>query len=132
MREIWDSIYEDQEQFELTDAQKAELDRRLPFGKFKGQTLSWVYEQSPSYLVWFHETVEGCDDIKESIQHLDGIEAHLAAFRQKRPQAIQRQPPYPQAPKPFSPTQQEVEWLMGKFTTQTIDAVCDELFGGEK
>jgi len=26
---IWDSIVEDQSQFELTDAQKAELDRRL-------------------------------------------------------------------------------------------------------
>ena len=29
VEQIWDSIYEDQEQFELTDAQKAELDRRL-------------------------------------------------------------------------------------------------------
>jgi putative addiction module component (TIGR02574 family) len=26
---IWDSILEDEQQFELTDAQKAELDRRL-------------------------------------------------------------------------------------------------------
>ena len=26
---IWDSIHEDQEQFQLTDAQKADLDRRL-------------------------------------------------------------------------------------------------------
>ena len=29
VEQIWESIYEDQEQFELTDAQKAELDRRL-------------------------------------------------------------------------------------------------------
>ena len=29
VEQIWDSIYEDQEQFELTDAQKADLDRRL-------------------------------------------------------------------------------------------------------
>ncbi|MGO9108301.1 MAG: addiction module protein [Thermoguttaceae bacterium] len=29
VEQIWDSIWEDQEQFELTDAQKAELDRRL-------------------------------------------------------------------------------------------------------
>ena len=29
VEQIWDSIYEDQEQFELTDPQKAELDRRL-------------------------------------------------------------------------------------------------------
>jgi len=30
---IWDSIVEDQSQFELTDAQKAELDRRLAADK---------------------------------------------------------------------------------------------------
>ena len=29
VEQIWDSIYEDQEQFELTDAQKAAFDRRL-------------------------------------------------------------------------------------------------------
>jgi putative addiction module component (TIGR02574 family) len=29
VEQIWDSIYEVQERFELTDAQKAELDRRL-------------------------------------------------------------------------------------------------------
>ena len=32
----------------------------------------------------------------------------------------------------FTPTQQEVEWLMGKFTTQTIDKVCLKLFDGEE
>jgi hypothetical protein len=55
------------------------------------------------------------------LRGLDGIEAHLTAFRQ-RPR---------QQPKQLSPTQQQVEWLMGKFTTGTIDAVCEELFGGE-
>ena len=29
VEQIWDSICEDQSQFELTDAQKADLDRRL-------------------------------------------------------------------------------------------------------
>lgn len=29
VEEIWDSIVEDEAEFELTDAQKAELDRRL-------------------------------------------------------------------------------------------------------
>jgi len=90
----------------------------LPFGKFKGQTLSWVYEQAPSYLAWFHETVDGCEEVKEDIRVLDGIEAHLEALRQK--QGL--------SPKQLTPTQQEVEWLMGKFTAQTIDAVCQELF----
>ena len=96
----------------------------MPFGKFKGQTLSWVCEQEPSYLAWFHETVDGYEEVKTVIRALDGIQAHLEAFRQKQRQQTQ-------APKPLSPTQQEVEWLMGKFTTQTIEAVCEELFGGE-
>jgi hypothetical protein len=94
----------------------------MPFGKFKGQTLSWVYEQEPSYLAWFHETVEACEEVKEAIRALDGIEAHLEAFRQRRQQP---------SSKPLTPTQQQVEWLMGKFSMQTIDAVCEELFGGE-
>ena len=29
------------------------------------------------------------------------------------------------------PTQQQVEWMRGKFTKHTIDVVCKELFGGE-
>jgi hypothetical protein len=94
----------------------------LPFGKFEGQTLRWVYEQEPSYLAWFHETVDGCDEIKEAIRALDGFEAHMAAFRERRQQP---------SPKPLTPTQQQVEWLMGKFSAQTIDKVCEELFGGE-
>ncbi len=67
--------------------------------------------------------MEGCEEIKAVIRGLDGIEAHLAAFRQKP-----RQPP---SPRKLSPTQQDVEWLMGKFSAQTIDSLCEELFGGE-
>jgi hypothetical protein len=93
----------------------------MPFGKFKGQTLRWVYEKDPSYLAWFHETVEGCEDVKAVIRALDGIEAHLAAFRERRRTL----------PRKLTPTQQEVEWLMGKFSASTIDKVCEELFGGE-
>ena len=104
----------------------------MPFGKFEGQTLPWIYEQEPSYLAWFHECVDDYEDIKSLIRGLEGIEAHLVAFRRKqRHQAIQRQPSHPQAPKQLTPTQQEVEWLMGKFTAQTVDSVCEELFGGE-
>ena len=94
----------------------------MPFGKFKGETLHWVYEQEPSYLAWFHETVDGCEELKQVIRSLDGFETHLTAFRQRR-----RQPP----PRRLTPSQQEVEWLMGKFSAETIDAVCEELFGGE-
>ena len=93
----------------------------MPFGKFKGQTLSWVYEQQPSYLAWFHETVEGCEEVKEAIRALEGIEAHLTAFRQGKPSP----------PKSLTPNQQQVEWLMGKFSVETVDKVCEELFGEE-
>ncbi len=45
-----------------------------------------------------HETVEGCAEVKEVIRGLDGIEAHLTAFRQKRQQqTIQRRLPQAQA-----------------------------------
>ena len=33
VEEIWDTIVEENESFELTDAQKCELDRRLELGK---------------------------------------------------------------------------------------------------
>jgi hypothetical protein len=69
-------------------------------------------------LAWFHECVDGCEEVKGAIGMLEGIEAHLAAFRQKRQMS----------PRKLAPSQQEVEWLMGKFTSQTIDAVCNELF----
>lgn len=91
----------------------------MPFGKFKGQTLSWVYEQEPSYLAWFHECVDGCKEVKEAIRGSKGIQAHLAAFRQRR------QP----SPRQLTPTQQQVERLMGKFSSETVDKVCEELFG---
>jgi len=94
----------------------------MPFGKFKGETLSWVYERSPSYLAWFHETVDGCEEVKEAIRGLDGIETHLAAFRRKQKP---RQPP----PKRLNPVQQQVERLMGKFTGQPLVRVCKEMFG---
>ena len=120
----------------LKDPQCAdpECRRRLavmPFGKFKGQTLAWVYEQQPSYLAWFHETVDGYEEVREAIRALDGIQAHLTAFREKQQQPIQRQLPHPRTPEQLTPTQQQVEWLMGKFSSQTVDAVCEDLFGGE-
>ena len=46
----------------------------MPFGKFAGLTVALIYERQPSYLAWFHETVEGCPEIKEVIRGLDGIE----------------------------------------------------------
>ena len=65
--------------------------------------------------------MEGCGEVKEAIRGLEGMERHLVAFRQRR------QP----SSKPATSSQQEVEWLMGKFSAQTVDKVCEDLFGGE-
>jgi hypothetical protein len=94
----------------------------MPFGKFKGLAVSEIYETQPSYLAWFHETVQGCEAVKEAIRGVEGIEAHLAAFRQGRRQQ----------PKQLSPVQQEVERLMERFTTLTVDAACAEMLCGEE
>ena len=65
----------------------------MPFGKFEGQTLRWVYEREPGYLAWFHDIVDGCEEVKEAIRALEGIEAHLVTFRQRH-----WQQPSPQKP----------------------------------
>ena len=101
----------------------------MPFGKFKGQTLSWVYEQEPSYLAWFHESVDGCEEVKEPIRGLAGIEAHLGGVPAE---ATVEAGTTVTAAAARDPGQQEVEWLMGKFSTETVDLVCEELFGGEE
>ncbi len=93
----------------------------LPVGKFKGERLSWVYELDPGYVAWFHETVEGYDEVKAAIRALDGIEAHLTAFREKR---------QPSSQKRLSATQQEIEWLMEQFSVMTVDKACKDLFDG--
>jgi hypothetical protein len=95
----------------------------MPFGKYAWLTVALVYEQDPSYLAWFHETVDSCDEIKEAIRALDDFEAHLTAYRARRRQVPQ---------KILTPTQQQVEWLMGKFSASTVDLVCEELFGREE
>jgi putative addiction module component (TIGR02574 family) len=42
VEEIWDTIAEDNQAFELTDAQKRELDRRLELGQANaGQGRTW-------------------------------------------------------------------------------------------
>ena len=79
------------------------------------------HEQQPSYLAWFYETVDGYEEVKAVIRALDGIEAHLTAFRGRQGRPSPR--------KPLSSTQQQVEWLMGKFSSETVDSVCEELFG---
>jgi hypothetical protein len=94
----------------------------MPFGKFKGLAVTEIYEQQPSYLAWFHETVDGWEEIKTAIRALDGIEEHLEAYRQPQQQPV-RQPT-----NRVTPTRQQIEWLIGKFSSRTVDDVCVRLF----
>ena len=90
----------------------------MPFGKFEGQTLPWIYEQERSYLAWFHECVDDYEDIKALIRGLDGIETHLAAFRQKR-----QQQPAPLGP-PVPPNELEEEL---RHTRESLQTTIEEM-----
>ena len=67
---------------------------RLPFGKHKGRTLAAVLQEEPSYLCWFVETVEGCEDVKQAILALPGFREEQAEHyeRKHRKEASGRKP----------------------------------------
>ena len=83
----------------------------MPFGKFKGQTLPWINERSSSYLAWFCETAWGCEDVKEAIMAIEGMDKLVAEYRKQM---------------------EELEWRKGPFSEPTVDAVCLKLFSGEE
>ena len=82
----------------------------MPIGKYRDKPLTNVFAIDPSYLAWFVSTVEGYDDVKEAIQALPAFDAHLTAYHSR---------------------QRNREWWKGKFSPQTVDGVCDQLFNGE-
>ena len=45
----------------------------MPFGKYKGETLTAVPREEPSYLCWLMEKVEGCMDVKKAVAGLPGF-----------------------------------------------------------
>jgi hypothetical protein len=57
---------------------------RLPIGKHKGRTLAVVLQEEPSYLCWFVETVEGCEDIKQAILALPGFREEQAKHYERK------------------------------------------------
>ena len=81
----------------------------MPIGKYRDKPLTRVFAADPSYLAWFVSTVEGYADVKEAIAALPDFDAHLTAYRSR---------------------QRNREWRKGKFSPQTVDGVCDQLFHG--
>ena len=40
---------------------------KMPFGKYQGKTLNWLYQNDPAYLLWAGQTMFGTD-IQEEIR----------------------------------------------------------------
>jgi hypothetical protein len=60
------------------------LEPLMPFGKHRGKTVYEVLGQDPSYLGWFHDTVDGNEGLKRAIRALPGFpEACGKRFGQK-------------------------------------------------
>jgi len=85
---------------------------RFPFGKFKGRTVEEVMRVESSYLGWFEEEIQGCEELKEAIR----AHPRFPAVRESYLESRRRR--------------QEVEWQKGRFSTPTIDGLCEELFHG--
>ena len=86
---------------------------RFAFGKFRGRTVDEVMCVESTYLAWFVDQVEGCDELKEAIK------AH---------------PRFPTARESYLTCRQKIqqkgEWRQGQFSQPTIDSICDRLFYG--
>lgn len=64
----------------------SDLAPRMPFGKYRGKTVSEVLEQDPSYLRWFCDCVDGNEVLKLAIRALPGFkESSGKCFLEKRP-----------------------------------------------
>ena len=45
----------------------------MPFGKYRGKTVSEILGHAPSYLASFHDNVDGNKGLKRAIRSLPGI-----------------------------------------------------------
>ena len=64
-----------------------------------------------SYLGWFVEKIDGCEELKEAIK----AHPRFPAVRESYQQCRQK-------------IQQKAEWQQGQFSEPSIDIICDELF----
>ncbi len=65
---------------------KKKVDKELtfPFGKYKGKSLIVVMQEEPSYLCWFVQSIEGCQDIMEAFVALPGFQEEWAKYYQRK------------------------------------------------
>jgi hypothetical protein len=84
---------------------------RFTFGKFKGRTVDEVMRVESSYLGWFVEKIDGCEELKEAIKAHPRFPAVWESYQQCRRKI-----------------QQKAEWQQGQFSEPSIDILCDELF----
>jgi hypothetical protein len=86
---------------------------RFAFGKFRGRTVDEVMRVESTYLAWFVDQVEGCEELKEAIRahpRFPAVRKSYLTCRQK--------------------IQQKAEWRQGRFSEPTVDSICDRLFHG--
>jgi hypothetical protein len=50
------------------------LEPLMPFGRHRGEPVSRVLGQDPSYLAWFCDTVDGNETLKRAIRALPGFD----------------------------------------------------------
>ncbi len=63
---------------------KTDSQPTFPFGKHKGKTLLAIMQEEPSYLCWFLETVEGCEDVKKAIVALPGFREQQVMYHDRK------------------------------------------------
>lgn len=47
----------------------SKIDYVFPFGRYKGQWISDIYEVNPSYLDWVLRNCEISDDVRQAIEY---------------------------------------------------------------
>ena len=92
----------------------------LPFGKHKGKVISVVFAEDSGYLCWFHDVVDGNEELKQAMEALPGFPARLAAYRERR---SVKQRTLEEAIEDVVTRMFRVEPTQGE-----IDTLCDELF----
>ena len=84
---------------------------RFTFGKYRGRTVDEVMQVESSYLTWFVDQVDGCEELKEAIHAHPRFPAARESYQECRRK-----------------TRQQAEWQQGQFSEPPIDSICDELF----
>ena len=94
----------------------------MPIGKHKGKALAAVMQEEPSYLCWFYDTVDGFEDIKQTIAALPGFPAILAKYRERKQLKDKT-------------LEQRIEEVVCRMfavepSPAEVDSLCDQLFNG--